>query len=131
MGMVVCLQDHEVEKMFPLRAGSLPASNVQNIVFLTRPKLELMEKIAQNLHKWDYLDFLCCFIHDLILHLFEFPSSLPHDASVLLLDVGFKHFLWSSMAISFASCQTSQPWSVNSSLPGGSGEQFKHQDPLL
>ncbi|KAK7087752.1 vacuolar protein sorting-associated protein 33A-like isoform X2 [Littorina saxatilis] len=44
------LKDHEVEKMFPLRTGSLPPSNVQNIVFLTRPRLELMEKIAQNLH---------------------------------------------------------------------------------
>ncbi|XP_076434715.1 vacuolar protein sorting-associated protein 33A-like [Babylonia areolata] len=44
------LKDHEVEKMFPLRTGSLPASNVQSIIFLTRPRLELMEKIAQNLH---------------------------------------------------------------------------------
>lgn len=44
------LKEHEVEKMFPLREGSLPPSNVQNIVFLTRPRLELMEKIAQNLH---------------------------------------------------------------------------------
>ena len=48
---IIYLQDHEVEKMFPLRTGSLPASNVQNIVFLTRPRLELMDKIAQNLHQ--------------------------------------------------------------------------------
>ncbi|XP_025089148.1 vacuolar protein sorting-associated protein 33A-like isoform X2 [Pomacea canaliculata] len=44
------LREHEVDKMFPLRLGSLPPSNVQNVVFLTRPKMELMEKIAQNLH---------------------------------------------------------------------------------
>ncbi|ESO97948.1 hypothetical protein LOTGIDRAFT_209143 [Lottia gigantea] len=43
------LKDHEVEKMFPLGPKTLQPSNVQNIIFLTRPKLKLMELIAQNL----------------------------------------------------------------------------------
>ncbi|XP_041347888.1 vacuolar protein sorting-associated protein 33A-like [Gigantopelta aegis] len=43
------LKEHEVEKMFPLRSAGLPQSNVQNIVFITRPKLDLMEIIAQNI----------------------------------------------------------------------------------
>ncbi|XP_021346292.1 vacuolar protein sorting-associated protein 33A-like isoform X1 [Mizuhopecten yessoensis] len=43
------LKEHEVEKMFPLRSSGLPPSNVQNIIFVTRPKLSLMEQIAQNL----------------------------------------------------------------------------------
>lgn len=42
-------QEHEVEKMFPLSDKGLPPSNVQNIIFVTRPKLHLMEQIAQNL----------------------------------------------------------------------------------
>ncbi|XP_052712538.1 vacuolar protein sorting-associated protein 33A-like isoform X1 [Crassostrea angulata] len=43
------LKEHEVEKMFPLSDKGLPPSNVQNIIFVTRPKLHLMEQIAQNL----------------------------------------------------------------------------------
>ncbi|KAK6192041.1 hypothetical protein SNE40_003590 [Patella caerulea] len=48
------LKDHEVEKMFPLGPKTLQASNVQNIIFLTRPKLKLMELIAQNLLNEDH-----------------------------------------------------------------------------
>ncbi|KAK3088447.1 hypothetical protein FSP39_019326 [Pinctada imbricata] len=43
------LKEHEVEKMFPLSANGLPQSNVQNIIFVTRPRLNLMEQIAQTL----------------------------------------------------------------------------------
>lgn len=46
---VIFQQEHEVEKMFPLSDKGLPPSNVQNIIFVTRPKLHLMEQIAQNL----------------------------------------------------------------------------------
>jgi len=45
------LQEHEVDKMFPLRPGRLPMNTVQNIVFITRPKLSLMELVAQNVLK--------------------------------------------------------------------------------
>ncbi|XP_074643726.1 vacuolar protein sorting-associated protein 33A-like [Tubulanus polymorphus] len=45
------LQEHEVEKMFLLNNGRLPQSNVQNIVFIVRPKLELMDTIAENILK--------------------------------------------------------------------------------
>jgi len=45
------LQEHEVDKMFPLRPGRLPENTVQNIVFITRPKLSLMELVAQNVIK--------------------------------------------------------------------------------
>ena len=45
------VQEHEVDKMFPLRPGRLPANTVQNVVFITRPKLSLMELVAQNVLK--------------------------------------------------------------------------------
>jgi len=37
--------------MFPLRPGRLPANTVQNIVFITRPELSLIELVAQNVRK--------------------------------------------------------------------------------
>ncbi|XP_052075554.1 vacuolar protein sorting-associated protein 33A-like isoform X1 [Mytilus californianus] len=43
------LKEHEVEKMFPLQTSGLPPSNVQNIIFIARPRLKLMDLIAQNL----------------------------------------------------------------------------------
>ncbi|XP_071092847.1 vacuolar protein sorting-associated protein 33A-like isoform X1 [Haliotis cracherodii] len=43
------LKEHEVEKMFPLRSTGLPKNNVQNVLFITRPKLHLMEMISQNI----------------------------------------------------------------------------------
>jgi len=49
--IVLCVQEHEVDKMFPLRPGRLPANAVQNIVFITRPKLSLMDLVAQNVLK--------------------------------------------------------------------------------
>ncbi|KAK3587055.1 hypothetical protein CHS0354_014922, partial [Potamilus streckersoni] len=46
-------KEHDVEKMFPLRPSALPQTSVQNVIFVTRPKLDLMEQIAQNLLKED------------------------------------------------------------------------------
>ncbi|XP_055462230.1 vacuolar protein sorting-associated protein 33A [Psammomys obesus] len=42
------LKEHEVEKMFTLKEGRLPAADVKNIIFLVRPRLELMDIIADN-----------------------------------------------------------------------------------
>ncbi|KAG9487694.1 hypothetical protein GDO78_007474 [Eleutherodactylus coqui] len=47
------LKEHEVEKMFTLKAGPLPASDVKNIIFFVRPKLELMDIIAENIRRED------------------------------------------------------------------------------
>ncbi|MEE6504019.1 hypothetical protein FKM82_005048 [Ascaphus truei] len=47
------LKEHEVEKMFTLKAGPLPASDVKNIIFLVRPRLELMDIIADNIRRED------------------------------------------------------------------------------
>lgn len=42
-------QEHEVEKMFTLKSGRLPAADVKNIIFFVRPRLELMDIIAENI----------------------------------------------------------------------------------
>uniref|UniRef100_A0A3P8YKU5 VPS33A core subunit of CORVET and HOPS complexes n=1 Tax=Esox lucius TaxID=8010 RepID=A0A3P8YKU5_ESOLU len=42
------LKEHEVEKMFTLKGGRLPTADVKNIIFFVRPKLELMDIIAEN-----------------------------------------------------------------------------------
>jgi hypothetical protein len=44
------LRENEVSKMFPLRAGHLPPANEQNIIFITRPLLHLMDLVADNIH---------------------------------------------------------------------------------
>ncbi|KAH9503153.1 Vacuolar protein sorting-associated protein 33A [Bulinus truncatus] len=44
-------EQHEVERMFRLESSGLPASNVQNIIFIVRPRLSLMETVAQCLLK--------------------------------------------------------------------------------
>lgn len=44
------LRENEVLKMFPLRAGHLPPSAVQNIIFITRPQLHLMDLVADNIY---------------------------------------------------------------------------------
>uniref|UniRef100_A0A674ERE2 Vacuolar protein sorting-associated protein 33A n=1 Tax=Salmo trutta TaxID=8032 RepID=A0A674ERE2_SALTR len=41
-------KEHEVEKMFTLKGGRLPAADVKNIIFFVRPRLELMDIIAEN-----------------------------------------------------------------------------------
>ncbi|XP_040842996.1 vacuolar protein sorting-associated protein 33A isoform X3 [Ochotona curzoniae] len=42
------LKEHEVEKMFTLKGSRLPAADVKNIIFFVRPRLELMDIIADN-----------------------------------------------------------------------------------
>ncbi|CAG5119015.1 unnamed protein product, partial [Candidula unifasciata] len=42
-------EQHEVERMFRLQSSGLPASSVQNIIFIVRPRLSLMEVISQCL----------------------------------------------------------------------------------
>ncbi|TRY66271.1 hypothetical protein DNTS_026228 [Danionella cerebrum] len=42
------LKEHEVEKMFTLKGGRIPTAAVKNIVFFVRPRLELMDIIAEN-----------------------------------------------------------------------------------
>ncbi|XP_053224346.1 vacuolar protein sorting-associated protein 33A isoform X4 [Podarcis raffonei] len=42
------LKEHEVEKMFTLKPGRLPPADVKNIIFFVRPRLELMDIIAEN-----------------------------------------------------------------------------------
>ncbi|XP_033216509.1 vacuolar protein sorting-associated protein 33A [Belonocnema kinseyi] len=44
------LQEHDVVKMYPLGEGPLPKINVANIIFITRPQLDLMDLIAQIVH---------------------------------------------------------------------------------
>lgn len=40
------LQGHDVKNMFSLRPGSLPSIDVKHIIFIARPKLSLMDLIA-------------------------------------------------------------------------------------
>ncbi|KAG5840236.1 hypothetical protein ANANG_G00186680 [Anguilla anguilla] len=49
------LKEHEVEKMFTLKGGRLPAADVKNIIFFVRPRLELMDIIAENVISEDKL----------------------------------------------------------------------------
>ncbi|KAJ8925396.1 hypothetical protein NQ315_009228 [Exocentrus adspersus] len=42
------LREHMVTKMYPLRPTSLPETDVDHIIFISRPKLHLMDYIAQN-----------------------------------------------------------------------------------
>ena len=34
--------------MFPLKSGHLPQTNVENIIFITRPEISCMDMIADN-----------------------------------------------------------------------------------
>jgi len=45
------LKEHEVVKMHPLEKGSLPHISAENVVFLTRPSLDNMDIIAENIKK--------------------------------------------------------------------------------
>uniref|UniRef100_A0AAQ4P714 Vacuolar protein sorting-associated protein 33A n=1 Tax=Gasterosteus aculeatus aculeatus TaxID=481459 RepID=A0AAQ4P714_GASAC len=47
------LKEHEVEKMFTLKSGKLPSADVKNIIFFVRPRLELMDIIAENVFSED------------------------------------------------------------------------------
>ena len=43
------LKEHDVIQMFELRAGKLPEISAKNIIYMTRTKLSLMDKIADNI----------------------------------------------------------------------------------
>ncbi|CAL1280864.1 unnamed protein product [Larinioides sclopetarius] len=47
----VLLQEHEVTKMFQLQPNRFPAVDAQNIIFIVRPKLALMDMIADYILK--------------------------------------------------------------------------------
>ena len=54
MGLVAkydTLAEHEVNKMYPLVGGRLPRCDVANVIFITRPNLDLMDLISQNIHR--------------------------------------------------------------------------------
>lgn len=37
--------------MFTLKSGKLPSADVKNIIFFVRPRLELMDIIAENVYR--------------------------------------------------------------------------------
>ncbi|GCB64520.1 hypothetical protein scyTo_0007550 [Scyliorhinus torazame] len=49
------LKEHEVDKMFTLKEGRIPPADVKNIIFFVRPRLELMDIIADNIRCEDRL----------------------------------------------------------------------------
>lgn len=51
LNVIIVLQEHEVEKMFTLKSGRLPSADVKNIIFFVRPRLELMDIIAENVFR--------------------------------------------------------------------------------
>lgn len=53
-------KEHEVEKMFTLKSGRLPSADVKNIIFFVRPRLELMDIIAQNVYR--FINFTAVFV---------------------------------------------------------------------
>lgn len=53
MGLIAkysLLNKHGVTTMFPLQRGKLPVTDVNHIIFISRPKLHLMECISENVH---------------------------------------------------------------------------------
>lgn len=50
------LKDHNVVKMFPIKAGDLPNVDVRNFIFITRPNLQLMNAISSNIHSDERLN---------------------------------------------------------------------------
>ena len=59
--------------MYPLRPGRLPQNSVQNIIFIVRPKLSLMDMVAQNVFKYVKL-LTSLFIYELQLKFTCFRS---------------------------------------------------------
>ena len=41
-----------MEKMFTLKGSRLPAADVKNIIFVVRPRLELMDIISENVLRY-------------------------------------------------------------------------------
>ena len=75
-------QEHEVEKMFTLKGGRLPPADVKNIIFFVRPRLELMDIIAENVFR--FVEACVC----PVFHAKKKKSSRKRDC--------FGHFLPSS-----------------------------------
>lgn len=44
------LKEQGVVKMFPLRIDPLPETEVKHVIFISRPKLHLMDLISKNVH---------------------------------------------------------------------------------
>eukprot|EP00069_Balaena_mysticetus_P013407 bmy_01452T0 len=59
-------KEHEVEKMFTLKGSRLPAADVKNIIFVVRPRLELMDIISENVLREEYSLDLIPFDGDLL-----------------------------------------------------------------
>lgn len=49
-----------MEKMFTLKGSRLPAADVKNIIFFVRPRLELMDIIAENVLRYSHS---LCWLH--------------------------------------------------------------------
>lgn len=43
------LREHDVVDMFPLKPGVTPPANVKHIIFITRPKIHLIDIVADNI----------------------------------------------------------------------------------
>lgn len=57
MGLIAqysLLKEHGVITMFPLQPKKLPPTKVNHIIFISRPKLHLMQWIAENVHDKEY-----------------------------------------------------------------------------
>lgn len=45
----IVLKEHSVTKMFPLRPDPLPETDVKHVIFISRPKLHLMDMVSKNI----------------------------------------------------------------------------------
>lgn len=54
MAQYSLLKEHEVVDMFPLKPGSLPTISVKHIIFIARPKLALMDLVADYIQSLRY-----------------------------------------------------------------------------
>lgn len=50
IAQISLLKEHGVYTMFPLQPKKLPTTKVNHIIFISRPKLHLMQWIADNVH---------------------------------------------------------------------------------
>uniref|UniRef100_A0A8C2XAI8 VPS33A core subunit of CORVET and HOPS complexes n=1 Tax=Cyclopterus lumpus TaxID=8103 RepID=A0A8C2XAI8_CYCLU len=87
------LKEHEVEKMFTLKSGRVPPADVKNIIFFVRPRLELMDIIAENVFRSVFVSrfqapqFLTIFSPSFLLqecYLENDQTSLYHTAKGLI-----------------------------------------------
>ncbi|KAA0716273.1 Vacuolar protein sorting-associated protein 33A [Triplophysa tibetana] len=75
------LKEHEVEKMFTLKGGHIPSAAVKNIVFFVRPRLELMDIIAENIARFNYIHSHLCNLY--IQNKCEDKLQPPRDFHIL------------------------------------------------